>query len=468
MVFVPAASAALASAATREHAHNPFFHDTVPSDIGLMNALQTCSGGMTLVAHTERECLSYCPMMTAPAQSLYMTGRELRPTLEYLRSFRFTDLSEQEAIMTGGETCFAEALRDTIDRQSPQLLVAFDSCVSRLIGDDSVAVVREAQPERRHLPTICVEIRLDDADNQRPFFGELVRELSGVIERTPGKAVNLVGFGLRTSPELVELERLLGNVGVRTNACLLPSFDIEEVRRLRDADCNVVMPARHIRNAFGLAQAQLDLPCFELPSPYGMAATRAWVESVAQALEVGPPSNESLWQCQQPSMLRWQRLHERAQACRVGVVLLDHDVREADFLTRLGVPWLASLEEMGFGLEVMIVGTRPTKEGCDQEFVQASLALAASLPQRSERHVTQVDSVDSLPEVLRDGGFELLYSEVAQDRRATAAGKVPFSVLDFEMGFEGALRTMVRLVRLAETPFFRRYRAHLPAAELPS
>ncbi|MBI5537143.1 MAG: hypothetical protein HY898_30755 [Deltaproteobacteria bacterium] len=465
MRFIEDAAGSARSDAGAQRLINPFLHDAVPADISLMNALQGCSGGLSMVAHSDRECLSYCPLMTGPSQSLYLTRPELRPNLEFLRRLRLTDLSEQAVIMSGGEGALASLLQETIEQDEPALLVAIDSCVPRLIGDDSVAVVQQARREHRNLPTINVEIRLDEADNQRAFWRDLVRELSQSKARTPGKAVNLIGFGSPRTRSLPELQELLSSMSVRTNACVVPTFDIDEMRRFRDADLNLVFPAKHVREAFELAQPECGVVGAEAAAPFGLEGTRAWLLEVANLLAVEPPGEPFFQQRMSSLRARWDALARRAAGHRVGVVLLDCHFREPDCMVRMGVPWLGCLDEMGFALEVMVVRTHAHAGSHERDFQHARQRLGEVLRSHSGLSVTKVDALDALGDLLRKGKFELVYTEVAQDRRVTTAGKVPVSPFDFEMGFQGGLRTLRRLLNLAETPFFQRYHQHLPPAD---
>jgi len=43
----------------------------------------------------------------------------------------------------------------------------------------------------------------------------------------------------------------------------------------------------------------------------------------------------------------------------------------------------------------------------------------------------------------------------------SSTGKSRFTLQHFEVGLPGAIRTVERLVRICETPFYRRYRRHL-------
>ena len=74
---------------------------------------------------------------------------------------------------------------------------------------------------------------------------------------------------------------------------------------------------------------------------------------------------------------------------------------------------------------------------------------------------------DALALALREGEFSLVHSDRYRDRRVTTAGKVPFSIADFELGFEGSRRSLERLVHACRLPFYARYRAHLDDRAAP-
>ncbi len=105
--------------------------------------------------------------------------------------------------------------------------------------------------------------------------------------------------------------------------------------------------------------------------------------------------------------------------------------------------------------------TPPDADASTRTVASARLALS-----ENDRHrVEAVASLSELSEALRSSGAPLPYTEVPQDRRATALGMTPVNYPDFHMGFEGACRSLERLVHLARVPFFRRYQRHLAAPE---
>jgi hypothetical protein len=107
-----------------------------------------------------------------------------------------------------------------------------------------------------------------------------------------------------------------------------------------------------------------------------------------------------------------------------------------------GVPAVAFLRELGFGVDVLVYESGP--------------------PLRPP--LSGFRTPEDLAQELRDGRFSAVYSEYFFDRRLVAAGKAQFSLSCFEMGLGGAVRTCRRLEGLCRWPFYRRYAAYLGGA----
>ncbi|MCR4296806.1 MAG: hypothetical protein NUW21_14830, partial [Elusimicrobia bacterium] len=109
-----------------------------------------------------------------------------------------------------------------------------------------------------------------------------------------------------------------------------------------------------------------------------------------------------------------------------------------------GAPALPAVLEMGFGVDLLYYGSGPVP----------------AAPPGTRLAVFRTPA--ELARALREGEFSAVYSDVFFDDRVTRAGKSRFSSRFFEMGLEGALRGIDRLLAACRTPFYARYAAHLP------
>jgi len=66
-----------------------------------------------------------------------------------------------------------------------------------------------------------------------------------------------------------------------------------------------------------------------------------------------------------------------------------------------------------------------------------------------------------LNDLLENGPFSAVYSDIFFDYRLTCAGKAQFSMRTFEAGIEGALRSLERLLDICRLPFYKKYGKYL-------
>jgi hypothetical protein len=124
------------------------------------------------------------------------------------------------------------------------------------------------------------------------------------------------------------------------------------------------------------------------------------------------------------------------------------------------LPLLDVLAEMGFALHLAVFGAE-----ADRRAVEAELSSASGPFERAT--VTTFASPSELDRWLAEPEIRLVYSDYGYDYRLTDAGKAPFSAQAFEMGVEGAIRSLERLLRLAELPLYANACRRRPSSEAP-
>jgi len=107
------------------------------------------------------------------------------------------------------------------------------------------------------------------------------------------------------------------------------------------------------------------------------------------------------------------------------------------------------LEEMGFGLDFLLRG-----ENFEEKEIFQKL-------ERKEHRIFLFSEPQHLERLLQEGSFHLVYTEIFYDRRITRAGKTPLHLEWIELGFEGAIRSIEKLLHGAEWNFYRNYRNYL-------
>jgi len=183
---------------------------------------------------------------------------------------------------------------------------------------------------------------------------------------------------------------------------------------------------------------------------------------VAGTLLGQPPAGADVPDFDAEGLARWDELCGRARTQSVGFVMLStqvHSLLEDQHMH--GFNLAGFLAEAGFRQKVIYFDppeVRQHSKRVDPLTFHARLcALTGGAPVEME----VIGRRSDLPRALVGGGLDLVYSEIRNDPRLQAAGIAQFNMEDLEVGFQGTLATLDRLVRRAGVPFRRKWRGYL-------
>jgi light-independent protochlorophyllide reductase subunit B len=208
-----------------------------------------------------------------------------RPPVTYT-TFQARDL--------GGDTAelFKTAARDAVERFRPAALLVGASCTAELIQDDPGGL---AQALNLDLPVVALELpsyqRKENWGAAETFY-QLVRALcpapAAGAARPPRAAgqrprCNLLGataLGFRHRDDVTEVMHLLAELGVDVNVCAPLGASVADLRRLGEADFNVLLYPEIAETAATWLKRHHGQPHTTVV-PIGMGATREFVAEVA-------------------------------------------------------------------------------------------------------------------------------------------------------------------------------------------
>jgi len=214
-----------------------------------------------------------------------------RPPVTYT-TFQARDL--------GGDTAelFKTAVRDAYDRFQPQALLVGASCTAELIQDDPGGLARTMG-----LPIPVVALELPSYQKKENWgasetFYQVVRAFAGPHAPPPGtKPVrgarprcNILGpaaLGFRHRDDVVEVTRLLAQLGIDVNVTAPQGATPADIARLGDADFNVVLYPEIAGQAAAWLQRSYGQP-FTKCVPIGIGGTRDFINEAAALAGVDP------------------------------------------------------------------------------------------------------------------------------------------------------------------------------------
>lgn len=366
------------------------------------------------------------------------------------------ELTESDIIMGTRrklEQMLDRAMQDT---DGMDMITINSTCVSFVIGEDYEDIGKAAQRECG-LPVFYSSSAIN---NEMDIFAQMVRRYMKGGNRRPGKsnpspsAVNF--FGFPNTCDVEECLALLQELGVSVNIRFYPVIDFNDLKKIGRASVNVIFPSAYYIGLYSAIFPEATHDVLTPNAPYGLRLTRDWLARISAATGTGKEFdmiwNNTLKEIED----KWTDLRRRAAQCRIGFVL-DH----FDFTTLLNpksywaVEPFSLLEEMGFQMDILFFHGGEHKA----DFVHRKLQDVLERPERVR--VRTFRTPGELDRLLNCVPCQAVFSDYFFDHRLTAAGKAQFSLRDFEMGARGAVRTIERLVRICELPFYRDYSPYL-------
>ena len=215
-----------------------------------------------------------------------------RPPVTYT-TFQARDL--------GGDTAelFKDAARQAIERFKPAAMLVGSSCTAELIQDDPGGLAHALKLE---IPVIPLELpsyqRKENWGASETFY-QLCRHLVLKPEEKTAKSrpsCNILGpsaLGFRHRDDVKEITQLLQKLGIDINVVAPLEATVADIRKLADADFNVVLYPE-----IGMSTAQWLLRQFDQPYtktvPLGSNATQDFIREVCGFAGLEVPAIEEM------------------------------------------------------------------------------------------------------------------------------------------------------------------------------
>ncbi len=219
-----------------------------------------------------------------------------RPPVTYT-TFQARDL--------GGDTAqlFIDAVNEANERFKPNALLVGASCTAELIQDDPGGLALGLKLETPVIPLELPAYQKKENWGCAESFYHLVRNLlkrqqaNGIApkeHKTAGPRCNLLGptaLGFRHRDDVIEISRLLGDLGVEVNVIAPLNATVSDIERLPLADFNVVLYPETAHTAATWLEREYKQP-FTKTIPIGHRGTLEFIREVLTLADL--PVNENL------------------------------------------------------------------------------------------------------------------------------------------------------------------------------
>ena len=412
-----------------------------------MEAPEATHNKTVTVEYADLECFLARPEISFSKWNfLDWPDESLDPEATGENNFIAVELEERDMVMGTGDK--ADSLVSEVKRLADEgnYLVVTHLCTPIVMGEDFQGLARRCEDEIGGTSVSWSQKDRDQGDN----FGEHLRAVLSrpdfFADGGDASAVNLFHFPVECRER--ELKPFLESLGLKVNVRLFPIVDFPSVEELPKARWQVFCEKPSYTDKTLELMKASSRPVVMARAPYGVEGTRECLRSIAAA--AGKQMEfERAWAANLKEFLPgWEKLRREAAEHRLAFVVSEASLpRLLELRYGHGAPLAAAAREMGFGLDILYFDRHGEAPVLPEGLKGASVAVFRS-PWELER-------------VLRDGEFSAVYSDIFFDWRISRAGKARFSSRDFEMGIEGARRSLARLLAACRLPFYRRHAKHL-------
>jgi nitrogenase molybdenum-iron protein alpha/beta subunit len=242
------------------------------------------------LVHGPTGCPLYMSDFVRTRECCEIRGVPLEPTA-------CTALDESHVIY-GGEGKLLEAVKEAYAKYHPDLIVILSCCCSGIIGDDVESIAREAE---KLVGCRVLALRSEGFGGDfRSGYEDAFRLIMELMEPPKEKrrgTVNILGarWGPTTTEfdmDLDEIERLLGEVGIRINAVIAGGCTVEELKHAREVELNASWCYDWGQKLGDMMEERFGIPYSKTGQPYGLEATKEWLLGVASPLGMEEQARE--------------------------------------------------------------------------------------------------------------------------------------------------------------------------------
>lgn len=429
-----------------------FFSDFEVARAGLCGL--TFTEPMAFITHGEPECQRVEPPVRPRPHVFARLPFAHRWVVPEPGSREFVSVIGEREVVFGATPMLERVMAAAQEHPQSRFVMLNNTCLPKMVGDDVTSVAPRSEPGMGK-PVVVMNT---DLDSPEATYHDLVRQLALVGEVAPSeqaKGVALLGFPPGRGRD--ELTALCEALGLPVAGCLGPELSVLRAETFRRAALHVIWPAPPWPSLREELFGHLPVPMLVPRAPLGMEGSRTWFAAVAEALRGDQGDLAGPWQEHVgPLSERFDSLRAKVRGAGVGFVV---DAKELDRLVEptrsYGVSLLPLIAECGFVVHVLMRLASGGDSG--EQRASARLRLEEALGPGAEMHIHPFEQREELEDLLSGDAFSMVYSELSCDDRLARHGLLGFGLDSWELGPEGAVRSLERMLRLSRWPFFARY-----------
>lgn len=419
-----------------------------------VNIYENC----VFIQHSDIECVSLKPNLDLRLVRFLVKypwlsrnpekyKRIKRDELPDVNKFFSTDLRERDIIM--GHNKVKDALEYVLNNVKRKNIFISNTCTPVVIGEDVESIIHQARRKRKDILYLTVT-----PQSMEVVLKDLFKLPSRKKSLRNNNSINLMGY--EDDNYLRQLKDFVKYFGIEINSVVIPDVSIRTLKRYFNGGIDVLKPNALWSHLYIQLNSASQHKYFSIDAPYGFDGTVNWIIEISKVLGSNVSKEEIQRKIKSDIVDEYNKLREAMAS--IGIIFI---VRkdEAQYLTdsakSWGMPLIKFFKEMGSRIEVFI------KAKNLEEAKTAAAPLFNVFSDYNNYEIRYFDSFDIMMRLIRNSRSQLVFTNHSNDWRITSAGKNPISLIDFEVGFEGAVYTMNNILNLSKNEFFKRYSKYL-------
>lgn len=405
-------------------------------------------GNACFLVHGDLECKFITPRFRATLPRFFNYPWKIFGESE--GSDPLSDLTDHDVIY-GGEQRLEDAIEATLASRSVSGPVIINStCVPVVIGDD-VEKVMEKFRDRCSEGIFHLSPRTTDSMELMMQYLDEARDRTLRESNPDPGSIELVGF--RSGRTHAEISNLVKACGITLKGTILPKASAVLMERAMKAEVLVFRPSIHMVELYDRVFRGCGLRRISPAPPFGFAGTSAWILEIADAVGQRDTALKVIADVMDRNRHELDRLRAAAAGHEITFVVDTTDFgRLTDPESSTGLAILPTVAELGYRIRVLGNNAVPA---AFRDFYDRLTAWGSA--GGVDLALEGFTDEEELSGAIRAGTGGAVFSEFFYDYRISRAGRPQVSARDFEMGFDGAIRTARRLLRLVGTPWYGRY-----------
>ena len=283
--------------------------------INSMSALMSLEDAV-FIAHSPQGCVG----CTSLAVDMYRVGQAHRGVKHIKNPHIIVTNLDQKSVIFGGENKLRDSVNLAIERYNPKLIFVFASCASGIIGDDIDAICSDIQKE---VEALIIPIHCEGFKSKicaSGFDAAFISIQKYILKDTKlPKDENLVNLFAPVSisyADQVEMERMLGLLGIKTN--YIPFYsNLEKIKQIPAAAASTSICKVFADEFMKTLEEKYDIPYSHTVMPIGIRNTDKWFRGIAKVMGKEKEAEEIIAREHERVQPLVDKIKERLQGKRV-------------------------------------------------------------------------------------------------------------------------------------------------------